>query len=472
MKICPKCQSEYDDEFAYCAKCGVPLEIKPQEYFCPTCGKLLGEKFDSFCPYCGQSFVNTNQSSASSEINTNTVTTVINKTARKEESFKTEIKQKVTEQSVSVPDYNGKWFGFKGRIIRKDYVSKVLVLSFISMIIMLVVPYLMEKTNLIYNLKYFTSYYDFTYFKSNLYDFVSLGVVQIIISILLFGLTLRRFRDMGKSKWIVIGLYIFAMVIGCFLPKIPYIGNIIVFLLFLYGCFGKSIYEDENLRFNNKFEESNLQYACYGVVFVIIVSLYSIISTHNKYAALIEQAMSPNGYWVNIEDTCFIRIPALNKNSKGIPAYQKPGIKKVTLKEVSTDNALLIASGNTGTKVSFRKADNDYPELSKSTVYSSDILKVNEEDREERKKHLAEVFKCSIDDIIVNKSYKPEKLGSTYALVLDYVVKKKGSLTYCFINKQDAYYLDIDYLINDNNEFQELDIRALKIMAENVIWKI
>lgn len=471
MKICPKCQLEYNDEFAYCAKCGVSLEIKPQEYFCPTCGKLLGKKYDSFCPYCGQSFVNTNQSSASSEINTNTVTTVINKTVRKEESFKTEIKQKVTEQSVSVPDYNGKWLGFKGRIIRKDYVSKVLVLSFISMIIMLVVPYLIEKTNVIYNLRYFISYYDFTYLKSNIYDFVLLGVVQIIITISLFGLTLRRFRDMGKSKWIVIGSYIVAMVIGCFLPKIPYIGNIIVFLLFLYGCFGKSIYEDENLRFNNKFEESNLQYACYGVVFVIIVSLYSIISTHNKYAMLIEQAMSPHGYWIHIEDTCFIRIPALNKDSKGIPAYQKPGTKKITLNKLPKDDSLLIASGNTGTEVYFQKIEN-YPSLKTFTVYSSDILKLNEGDREERRKKFAESWNCSLADVTVNKSFKPEGLGSTYALVLDFIIKDTWRLRYLFVNKSDAYYFDVHYLIDEKNEFQELEKKSLENMAKNIIWKI
>ncbi len=137
MKICPKCQLEYDDEFAFCSKCGVPLVVEHQEYFCPTCGKSLGEKFESFCPYCGQSFVDTNQSSVSNGVNTSSVTTVINKTEPKEENIKAEISQRINEQPVSIPNYNGKWLGFKGRIIRKDFIPKVFVLSFISLVILL-----------------------------------------------------------------------------------------------------------------------------------------------------------------------------------------------------------------------------------------------------------------------------------------------------------------------------------------------
>lgn len=56
MKICNKCHREYDDTLNFCSQCGNALNIKPQEYFCPFCNKLLGESFDRFCPYCGCQF--------------------------------------------------------------------------------------------------------------------------------------------------------------------------------------------------------------------------------------------------------------------------------------------------------------------------------------------------------------------------------------------------------------------------------
>ena len=56
MKICNNCNREYDDGLNFCSKCGGALTAKPQEYFCPSCGKSLGESFDRFCPYCGCQF--------------------------------------------------------------------------------------------------------------------------------------------------------------------------------------------------------------------------------------------------------------------------------------------------------------------------------------------------------------------------------------------------------------------------------
>ena len=57
MKQCVKCNKEYNDELNFCSTCGSALSIKPQEYFCPSCNKSLGESFDKFCPYCGTRFI-------------------------------------------------------------------------------------------------------------------------------------------------------------------------------------------------------------------------------------------------------------------------------------------------------------------------------------------------------------------------------------------------------------------------------
>ncbi|SFE87978.1 double zinc ribbon domain-containing protein [Succiniclasticum ruminis] len=54
MKICPSCQLEYDNKYAFCKKCGSQLVAKEERRTCPKCGSLI-ETNGSFCPHCGAS---------------------------------------------------------------------------------------------------------------------------------------------------------------------------------------------------------------------------------------------------------------------------------------------------------------------------------------------------------------------------------------------------------------------------------
>lgn len=54
MKICPNCQLECEDKFAFCHHCGSKLEEKIEQFFCPYCGNRI-ETDGEFCPYCGNS---------------------------------------------------------------------------------------------------------------------------------------------------------------------------------------------------------------------------------------------------------------------------------------------------------------------------------------------------------------------------------------------------------------------------------
>ena len=52
MKICPKCNEEYDDKFVFCHQCGEKLQEKIELTFCQYCRKKV--KIDGdYCPYCG-----------------------------------------------------------------------------------------------------------------------------------------------------------------------------------------------------------------------------------------------------------------------------------------------------------------------------------------------------------------------------------------------------------------------------------
>ena len=54
MKICPKCNLEYDDEYMFCHHCGSELQIKNEQRYCSYCGQSIDNDSD-FCPFCGKS---------------------------------------------------------------------------------------------------------------------------------------------------------------------------------------------------------------------------------------------------------------------------------------------------------------------------------------------------------------------------------------------------------------------------------
>ncbi len=53
MKICAKCNLEYEDKFTFCQKCGNRLEFKEERKICSNCGKEI-ETDGEFCPFCGE----------------------------------------------------------------------------------------------------------------------------------------------------------------------------------------------------------------------------------------------------------------------------------------------------------------------------------------------------------------------------------------------------------------------------------
>ena len=56
MKICKKCNLEFEDKFTFCHHCGGKLQEKIEQNFCPYCGNKI-ETSGEFCPYCGKSLL-------------------------------------------------------------------------------------------------------------------------------------------------------------------------------------------------------------------------------------------------------------------------------------------------------------------------------------------------------------------------------------------------------------------------------
>ena len=54
MRVCPNCNLEYEDKYAFCHHCGSKLQDKVEQIFCPYCGNKV-ETDGAFCPFCGNS---------------------------------------------------------------------------------------------------------------------------------------------------------------------------------------------------------------------------------------------------------------------------------------------------------------------------------------------------------------------------------------------------------------------------------
>ena len=126
MKFCGNCNREYDDNLNFCSKCGKALLIRPQEYFCPTCGKSLGESFDRFCPYCGCQFGQVQETRSNVNYNTQNNTMNTESVVHTNKSYKT-----TTQQNSNRPGYFSKeyLFSLNGRRGRAEGLITWLLLS-------------------------------------------------------------------------------------------------------------------------------------------------------------------------------------------------------------------------------------------------------------------------------------------------------------------------------------------------------
>ena len=119
MKICPKCECEYEDVYAFCPKCGSKLF---ENAHCPKCNKIIVENY-AFCPYCGHELKNVKSGSVFS----NTKKNVLNKKTIRASTILYEMLE--IGQNASVRDITWQKFGFGGY---PQYQSKFSILRDIN----------------------------------------------------------------------------------------------------------------------------------------------------------------------------------------------------------------------------------------------------------------------------------------------------------------------------------------------------
>ena len=58
MKICLKCNKDFDDNFDFCPYCSNHLSVKPERRYCQNCGTWVNSDSDvSCCPNCNGNLV-------------------------------------------------------------------------------------------------------------------------------------------------------------------------------------------------------------------------------------------------------------------------------------------------------------------------------------------------------------------------------------------------------------------------------
>lgn len=221
MKKCLKCNQlfMFDDDLAHCPNCGSKLkDIDEVDCFCSKCGEKLGAEA-KFCPICG---------------------TPANNQIKQEQVLSR--KPDMVNQSVQTNEYrrnvpnvtaksSNKYFSFTGRLNRKPYIIRNIILNIIISLFGLMLYDSMEQL--------------FERGSERDLEMFIVGAalcfaVSIVISISWFSLAIRRCHDLNKSGWFIL------------LAFIPFVNiGIFIYLIFAKGTIGRNLFGEDPLE--NKF---------------------------------------------------------------------------------------------------------------------------------------------------------------------------------------------------------------------------
>ena len=149
MKVCTKCNLEYDDDCMFCKKCGGNLASNKEKVYCQYCGKLIEEDSD-FCPFCGKAFVDE-------------AISIIEETAVTKKHI--EMQQHVCKHKKDFFTYNT-FFSNKGRMGRLDYFKVSVVWIVVAVIIQLLVFFIKLLINIDFSLFISIVTYPFSLYSS------------------------------------------------------------------------------------------------------------------------------------------------------------------------------------------------------------------------------------------------------------------------------------------------------------------
>ena len=215
MKKCVQCNQIFSDEVVFCPKCGRQLEVQAEEkHFCSKCGQQI-EKDVKFCPKCGAL-----NSSYRERNNGQTVVNMPNAASRETER-KDDTLQILKEQYLS----------FSGRLNRKPYIIRSLIVYVVSVILLVLVDLMFED--------------EFTFDEFGMLT-TAPGTAEILFTLIvcaicmvfMISLNVRRLHDLNKTGWLVL--------LGC----VP-IANaaLSIYVLFFKGTEGSTQYGEDPLQY-------------------------------------------------------------------------------------------------------------------------------------------------------------------------------------------------------------------------------
>ena len=211
MKFCSNCNREYDNNLNFCSKCGGKLIVKPQIYYCPTCGKQLVENTGKFCPYCGHkiiqkdickwlleavktisipkvSFSFNDMFHRSSEPPTGVSNKNIDKVVNGDETESNS--SSINRNSFTIKEVLHRLFSFDGCIGRLEYILVTLGIYGLAAVIQMF--YVMNIEELLLNK---------SIWLISEYDAIVIFALSVILTIIKFANITKRLHDIGKGGW-------------------------------------------------------------------------------------------------------------------------------------------------------------------------------------------------------------------------------------------------------------------------------
>lgn len=191
MKKCKQCNQNFSDEVTFCPKCGRKLEETEEvKYFCSKCGQQI-EAGAKFCPKCGTP----NESMAMYD-NSNMVDNpqyAADNSIRKSSGS--------TKSNDTLQCLKEKYLSFSGRLNRKPYIIRSLIVGVIMTVLFVVIDVLFED--------------EFTFDEFGMLT-TTPGTAEILFTLFvavigmvcMISLSVRRLHDLEKSGWFILLNYV------------------------------------------------------------------------------------------------------------------------------------------------------------------------------------------------------------------------------------------------------------------------
>lgn len=214
MKRCAQCNQNFSDEVMFCPKCGRKLDaVMEEKHFCSKCGQQI-EAGTKFCPKCGAP----SESMTAQNLNT------VNVSQRMADNS-----ERVKNNDI-LQDIREKYLSFSGRLNRKPYIIRSLIVYVVMSVLLATVDVMFEDE---------LSFDEFGMLTTTpgTAELIFTFIICIVGIVFMLSLNVRRLHDLNRTGWLVL--------LGC-IPVANF--ALSIYVLFFKGTEGGNYYGPDPLQ--------------------------------------------------------------------------------------------------------------------------------------------------------------------------------------------------------------------------------